>query len=424
MHEPQAKANLLTKTLCSGEGLFTRFDNHCPCKTKTWHPLIGCGGAGFDVDSHPCIECGINTCDECRIHMLYQVSVEDKGLDNHRWWSGYVMSTPVPFAIYPPKGGDNPSWYLPVDMMKPHHDQGRLHIPLHIDSIADPEPLDRILDVDLGRGYICPYGRFSPPYDGIQLVSVFNMVARARKEMLCIPCFDKQLKDGHPPCSCTFRKRFLDRWVCMPCHMRQVSSDNDLEKRLLVDRHSGRIVARTCRCNATFNEVDDYRTICNWCNGEIHDIGHAEDDEEDEDTGSFEDHEDEDDIAAETPADLLPNEMRPVENKDGTLSVFFNGARISGERLSRGLITAWMVENGHEFPCTCCACPSRGCQHSHDDGHDHDGIAEEDDETVEGRDDESMDEDENMFLEDVLDFDEEETEIEMDSDMGIDEELD
>jgi hypothetical protein len=109
-----------------------------------------------------------------------------------------------------------------------------------------------------------------------------------------------------------------------------------------------------------------------WCHGQIsdtfknHELDH-------DDTMSFVDYEDEDDIAAAPPTTSLLDQMEWRKNKDGTLSVFFNRTRISGERLNRGLINNGMVESGHELPRTRCKCPSRRpCQHGQDHGHNHD----------------------------------------------------
>jgi hypothetical protein len=89
MDSVQVKANLLKKTLCPGLGLEARLANHCPCKTRDWYLYAGCGGEGYDVDSKPCVECGVNTCDECRIHVVYQTFMEDPGLNARRWWAEY-----------------------------------------------------------------------------------------------------------------------------------------------------------------------------------------------------------------------------------------------------------------------------------------------------------------------------------------------
>lgn len=75
LDDAKAKANLLTKTLCPELGLAMRKMGHCRCKTRLWHKFVGCAGEGYDARSKACAACGINTCDECRIHVLYQVFV-------------------------------------------------------------------------------------------------------------------------------------------------------------------------------------------------------------------------------------------------------------------------------------------------------------------------------------------------------------
>lgn len=80
---------------------------------------------------------------------------------------------------------------------------------------------------------------------------------------------------------------------------------------------------------------------------------------------SFRDHDDEDDDAAILLANLPLHHIGSFQNKDGTLSVFFNERRISSERLDRGFVTSWLVKTGTELPCTCCKRPDHGCQHDH-----------------------------------------------------------
>jgi hypothetical protein len=52
--------------------------------------------------------------------------------------------------VYPPKDSECSAWNLPIEDTKPLHDQGRFHIPLNVNAIGDPEPIQRILDLDLG----------------------------------------------------------------------------------------------------------------------------------------------------------------------------------------------------------------------------------------------------------------------------------
>jgi hypothetical protein len=382
MHEPQAKANLLTKTLCSGRGSDARLSSHCPCKTREWHQNVGCGGDGYDVTSKPCAECGINTCDECRIHVVYQVFMQDPGLDNRRWWAGYFFTGPTAFAIHPPKGtdADDSIWHLPADLMKPHHDQGRFHVPLHVSAMADPEPLDRILDINLGKHHITPVGRIAIPYEGDNLVMFFQIVAQGRRELVCEPCFEEHQADGNfKPCACTMRNRFLDRWVCVPCYEKESSADAELMKRYLPEKYTGHIHSRLCRCDRKITCGDTYKVVCNWCHGQV-DSNLTEPDEDDEVAQTFVNTEDDEDNAVATPPNLVPNMVGCAENKDGTVSAFFNGERYSGERLGYGLLARHAIASGKQLPCTCCTCPGMACQHSHNHGHgESDGADESDD---------------------------------------------
>jgi len=364
MDDSSAKANLLTKTLCPGLGLAARMVDHCPCKTRGWHKSLGCGGDGYDAESRPCLKCGINTCDECRIHVIYQVYMQDPGLDNRRWWAGYLLTYFMPFALHPPIGDDGASWHLPVDLTKAHHDQGRFHVPLHIDAIADPEPIDRILDVNLGRHHITPAGRITAPFDGDQLVNFFNMAAESRRELVCVPCFEKHQTQGFAPCSCTFRKRMLDRWVCIPCYAKEKAEEDALAQRRVFHGKTSHILSRACRCGDKITPDDEYMAICNWCNGRVEYTN--EDEVDDEDAKTFSNNDDDEDNAAPAPTDLPPDHIGLAHNKDGTVSAFFNGERISGERLGYETVVRYAVSKGADLGCACCTCPDRGCQHGHD----------------------------------------------------------
>ncbi|CAN9392156.1 unnamed protein product [Alternaria alternata] len=186
MDDANAKANILSKTLCPGMGYFARAISHCICSVKSFEPIVDCAGLGFATESRPCAKCAVNTCDECRIHVLYNFLTEDSGFDQRRWWAGFCFLQPEAIAVYPPKNSEEDAWHLPIKDMKPLHDQGRIHIPLNIIAIGDPEPLQRILDLDLGtHQFIEPIGRTQYPYSGVQIVSSLNMIVNKRKDLTC-----------------------------------------------------------------------------------------------------------------------------------------------------------------------------------------------------------------------------------------------
>jgi hypothetical protein len=94
------------------------------------------------------------------------------------------------------------------------------------------------------------------------LVTVFNMTSPARKEMLCMPCFEEQQNQGFASYSCTLRKRFLDRWVCMLCCVKESDAKDELEKQLKTNAENDDIPLRTCRCDIIIEEDDKYETVC------------------------------------------------------------------------------------------------------------------------------------------------------------------
>jgi hypothetical protein len=381
MNEAPVKSNLLTKTLCPGVGLEVRSACHCSCKTRGWHSYSGCGGEGYDVDSRPCIACGVNTCDECRIHVVYQVYMEDPGLDNRRWWAGHVLTDAVPIALHPPKAPDGASWNLPPDVMRPHHDQGRFHIPLFVYALADPEPLDRILDTDLGRYEIIPRGRISLPFDGMKVVGTFNDIARSREELVCLSCTKERDVLGSMPCQCTLRKRFLDRWVCIPCHLDEQQRVSEQINTVPIQETHGWRLEIYCRCGIKI-KPDEYKRRCTWCDGHIADTYEHEESHEDDDDDVSEAHknnDDEDDNAGPAPIDSSVGTLIQVDNKDGTSAVYHNGTRISGERLSRGMVLQWAARKGAKLPCQCCTddCPGGGCSGYYHHHHRHGSSGEE-----------------------------------------------
>jgi hypothetical protein len=426
MDKTQVKANLLKKTLCPGLGLAARLANQCPCKTRGWHSYAGCGGDGHDVSSKPCVVCGINTCDECRIHVVYQTFMEDPGLNSRRWWAGYLLDFPYPFSLLPPEGNADASWHLPEDLTRSHHDEGRFHIPLHVGAIADPEPLDRILDMNLGCHTITPFGRTAAPFDGENVVSFFEAAASSRRELLCLPCVEQHRRNNFKPCSCTFRRHFLDRWTCLPCHAKETKQEAQMRMtRIISDPKEPHGHAIACRCGTRITQNDDYEAICLWCSGLIPD-SNGDDDSNENDAKDFRNNDDEEDNAGPAPTDLMAaHALIPVDNKDGTMAVYFNGVRISGERLSRAMVQTWASNKGVDIPCSCCKCPTRVCDHHHHHDHHHDHSDEDeyagadDTEDWEDTDEEMVGDDEDGAIFRCCDDDDSDAEVEVDPDSDV-----
>tara|TARA_R110002003_G_scaffold814_6_gene21576 strand:+ start:5799 stop:6878 length:1080 start_codon:yes stop_codon:yes gene_type:complete len=355
--------------------------------------------------------------------------MDDNGLEGRRWWAGYAFLRPFPFGMYPSKAGDTKSWHLPPGATKSHHDQGRFHVPLHIDGLADPEPIDRILDLDLGCRRVTPRGRTEAPFDGENLVSLFSMFACHRVETVCPPCSREHEGEGLVSCSCTLRKRFLDRWLCLQCYVKEHKADIELEKHNVRDRITGHIHSRTCRCGVTITADDDHVVICNWCKGVIaYDESDSDADLDDQGgdnvANTFSTTDEQDPNAATAPPDMAPHHMYFGYNKDGTLSVFYEDMRITGEPLGHEMIAHVARHHGKDLPCTCCRCPAVDDLDHHNHGHDGD----EDEEMGEEADDEVEEMAEggtgDGYDDDAIDFDEEvEPDLYDDEAMASDEEV-
>lgn len=317
---------------------------------------------------------------------------DDSGLDQRRWWAGYYFLNPTAVAVYPPKNSDGSAWHLPVKEMLPRHDQGRVHIPLEIGALGDPEPIEPILDLDLGiYQFISPRGRTQYPYSGNNIVSFLDLTVNKRKDLACPSCFLERQNQGVVPCSCTLRKRFLDRWLCMHCYIEEISVDEQLRCHVPIAAEVGQGHIHVCGCGTEFTPDIRPKVMCNWCKGEIEGFkqGAADDatNGNDEDNGREEeelgDGDDEEDHLAADFAGLPLDEFGFAENRDGSLSVYVNGECIRGERLGRAMIRQWMTIQGEHVECTCCICDEKDSIHTHvgDEAEDED---DDEDDDVEG----------------------------------------
>jgi hypothetical protein len=88
-----------------------------------------------------------------------------------------------------------------------------------------------------------------------------------------MPCFEEHQNQGFAPCSCTLRKRFLYRWLCMLCCIKESDAEDELEKRLKTHAEDSDILLRTCRCDIT-EEDDKQKTGCR-CDTVIPAMPHA-----------------------------------------------------------------------------------------------------------------------------------------------------
>lgn len=356
LHNAKARSNILSRTLCPGRGLELRKKLHCPCFTTKWHTIMGCAGDGFDAESRPCADCGINTCNECRIHVTYQVSIEDPGLLGHRWWAGYVLTNRLPHVIYPPRGPKKFDWYLPVAESTPHHDEGRLHLNLQNDRLADPAPLDRILDVNLGLEKLGPYGRTRYPYDCVGALGGLHECETNRIELICQSCFVSLAKKGWKTCSCTFRKRFVDRWTCLPCHMKETVGD---QRSITKDNGHYQHPRYDPRCQC--GSVRMFKAmLCKWCKGRVGEstldpIPTTDDDSSYELSSDSEDNRSGRLKSRYSSRHTRPNTPGVWITDEGTLAIRSHGLHVEGKRLGRALVERHVLGSTVDLPR--CSCP-------------------------------------------------------------------
>ncbi|KAF2129659.1 hypothetical protein P153DRAFT_376072 [Dothidotthia symphoricarpi CBS 119687] len=283
--------NLLGKLNCSGRGIQIRNNRHS--KSMFFYAYecteyVECGTKAErrHVRSQPCVKCKLATCDECRIHCVYQ-SIYETPSDSDELpnYSGFVLLEPLEVSILSPhhlalEDHTAPQWQnSSTGYTSPYHDQGFLDVPLEDASFADPESLSEILDLNLGK---CSLQQVSTSsYHGVPspVLRSFCHTTEARKISLCKVCFFLKASKGPDvlqpgrklswlrptntstvseikPCQCTLRAHFLDRWTCLPCFKREEEEIRQY-KACTPKRQTG-----LCLCG-----LDTHQMLCLWCWG-------------------------------------------------------------------------------------------------------------------------------------------------------------
>jgi len=298
---PESMENLLGRVRCSGMGVQIRAIRHQNStytqQVDTYHctEYVVCGSATHRyVESQPCITCQVATCDECRIHVVYQSIYQPPDdpddpaeLPN---FSGFVLLCPDEQAILSPHhlpSGDSeelPRWRDPsLGQGGPYHDQGILDTPIESTVFGAPECIEDILDLDLGLQSLKSTSRDSRYGSPSPVLWSLSNVVEKRKIRLCTTCIEhcdakKRLlvHEPHrrssrlssrlptPPdetplqeCHCTLRERFLDRWLCLQCYLVEESA---------MSLCSMSKTKRGAQCSCTEPAT---RVLCLWCRGEV-----------------------------------------------------------------------------------------------------------------------------------------------------------
>lgn len=263
---PESRSSLLGKMNCDGEGVKIRRARHM--KSKYFYDYgctdyVTCGAHDptEEVESRPCVSCGATTCDECRIHCVYQsIRQPPDEPDELPSYSGFVLLYPQEMGILSPahlKMSEFALW------KPPYHDQGFLDIPVESSTYATPETIKLILGFNLGKhslnlgdssGNTCPSSIIQP----------FWEITEKRKRAFCTQCFAAETgrHDSPATCNCTLRNHFLDRWLCLRCYLKEEQS---IEAFACEDRPCS---PKQCNCGQRLTDSAT-RILCLWCKGEV-----------------------------------------------------------------------------------------------------------------------------------------------------------
>jgi hypothetical protein len=268
---PGSLENLLGKLRCSGRGVKIRNQRH---KKSTFFyayectEYVRCGetNLGQSVKTKPCVRCKVTTCDECRIHCVYQSNFE-KPCDEDELpnFSGYILLSAPEVPILSPHhlvlDEATPKWQDPsAGRAEPYHDQGSIDVPFEDDAFGPPEDVDALLDLDLGLGrYALAGSAHSNVVNPSPVLRALYQVSEQRKRNFCDTClpleFAKKSKDcGSTVCQCTLRSHFLDRWLCLRCY----ETEEDFIAKAYPDH------LQQCGCEQHAGD-----TICMWCCGSV-----------------------------------------------------------------------------------------------------------------------------------------------------------
>lgn len=268
---PGSLTNLLGKLRCSGQGIRIRRENH---RKSTFFYAYDCteyarcasDEPNHNIESRPCMDCKVTTCDECRIHCVYQSIIEKPcSEDEIASYSGFVLLSPyeVPILshhhLYNNTEGSVPRWQDPSNgLCQKYHDQGFIDVPLEFDAYGPPEFVQDILDLDLGQNSFAMSTSSNVPNPS-PVLKAFYSGTEQRKRWFCNAClpssFAKPLDASQQKvCECTLRKHVLDRWLCLRCYQKEVAA---FENTYLANTEK-------CACGKPSDSI-----ICLWCESAV-----------------------------------------------------------------------------------------------------------------------------------------------------------
>ncbi|KAL5406737.1 hypothetical protein PMIN03_007618 [Paraphaeosphaeria minitans] len=275
--------NILRKMPCAGRGLQIRHINHVRSPVTLRPRCLGfdvCGAMMGNIETHPCVRCKLNTCDECRIHCVFNSTFEpEEEPDELPTYSGFVLLSPHDMGILTPAHlklpGENPT------TMAPYHDKGFLDSPWIATDFVNPESIAEILDFDLARGPL-RLANDSNARHPSSIIKAFWHYTEQRKMKMCDDCREvQQVGDFHPQqhkCACTLRKHVLGQWTCVGCFQKECLGICGITRAQFCFKYPelaagfgvGSSSYLRCTCGKILdgqNRKGFGRQVCLWCNG-------------------------------------------------------------------------------------------------------------------------------------------------------------
>jgi len=273
--------NMFSKMPCAGRGIVLRSSIHQRSPASMGSRCVRYDVCGTKteraVETHPCVKCKLTTCDECRIHCVFNSTIEPEDEpDELPMYSGFVLLSHTDMGILTPAHLNLSG----ATTIAPYHDRGYLDTPWTAEQPANLESVDEILDFDLGQGPL-RLADDSTARHPSSVIHAFWEYTEERKMRLCDDCRKEQrVGDFHPKqheCDCTLREHILGQWLCLECFQEESQAIRDITKDQMAWRHpitestdSSSSSSVRCSCGKCLHETG--RHICLWCKGTIHDL--------------------------------------------------------------------------------------------------------------------------------------------------------
>lgn len=146
--------NILGRMPCDGKGVSLRRAIHQRSDASTGPRCIALDFCGSDIttkniETRPCEICFHTTCDECRIHCVFNSTIEPEEEDGDLpTYSGFILMDPLDRGILTfAHFGNSDCSGLPTKM--PYHDQGFVDTPWTCTMVAGPELVYSFINFNL-----------------------------------------------------------------------------------------------------------------------------------------------------------------------------------------------------------------------------------------------------------------------------------